>query len=61
MLQVVVFNVDDRPVPIVHRIIRVHEKEDRSIDVLTKVLIGMAAGCRCSTLYTLCIILRSCL
>ncbi len=37
MCQVVVFNVDDRPVPIVHRIIRVHEKEDRSIDVLTKV------------------------
>ena len=36
-LQVVVFNVDDRPVPIVHRIIRVHEKEDHSIDVLTKV------------------------
>ena len=35
--QVVVFNVDDRPVPIVHRIIRVHEKGDRSIDVLTKV------------------------
>ena len=29
--------MDERPIPIVHRIIRVHEKEDSSVDVLTKV------------------------
>ena len=40
--QVVVFNVDERPVPIVHRIIRVHEKDDHSVDVLTKVRVGRA-------------------
>ena len=33
------FNVDERPIPIVHRIIRVHQEDNRSVDVLTKVRI----------------------
>ena len=33
---IVVFKVADRDIPIVHRIIKVHEKEDGEVDLLTK-------------------------
>ena len=33
---IVVFKVADREIPIVHRIIKVHEKEDGTVDLLTK-------------------------
>lgn len=33
---IVVFKVEDREIPIVHRIIKVHEKEDGQVDMLTK-------------------------
>ena len=36
--EVVVFNIDDRDIPIVHRVIKVHEKQPGGeVDVLTKV------------------------
>jgi hypothetical protein len=35
--EIVVFNIDGRDIPIVHRVIRVHEKiETGEVDVLTK-------------------------
>ncbi|KAG8369599.1 hypothetical protein BUALT_Bualt14G0030400 [Buddleja alternifolia] len=35
--EIVVFNVDGREIPIVHRVIKVHEREDTGeVDVLTK-------------------------
>ncbi|OVA00439.1 Peptidase S26B [Macleaya cordata] len=35
--EIVVFNVDGRPIPIVHRVIKVHERRDTGeVDVLTK-------------------------
>ncbi|KAI3730396.1 hypothetical protein QVD17_32170 [Tagetes erecta] len=34
--EIVVFNVDGREIPIVHRVIKVHEHEDGEVDVLTK-------------------------
>ncbi|XP_022145290.1 signal peptidase complex catalytic subunit SEC11A-like [Momordica charantia] len=35
--EIVVFNVDGRPIPIVHRVIKVHERQDDGeVDVLTK-------------------------
>lgn len=35
--EVVVFNIDDRDIPIVHRVIKVHEKQPGGeVDVLTK-------------------------
>mmetsp|Transcript_15584 Transcript_15584/g.23216 ORF Transcript_15584/g.23216 Transcript_15584/m.23216 type:complete len:185 (+) Transcript_15584:24-578(+) len=34
--EVVVFKIKDRDIPIVHRIMKVHEKPDGSIEVLTK-------------------------
>ncbi|KAI3919719.1 hypothetical protein MKX01_000160 [Papaver californicum] len=35
--EIVVFNVDGRQIPIVHRVIKVHERRDtREVDVLTK-------------------------
>ena len=33
---IVVFKVADRDIPIVHRVIKVHEKESGEVDVLTK-------------------------
>ena len=33
---IVVFKVADREIPIVHRIIKVHEKESGAVDILTK-------------------------
>ncbi|PQQ01004.1 signal peptidase complex catalytic subunit SEC11A [Prunus yedoensis var. nudiflora] len=37
VLRIVVFNVDGREIPIVHRVIKVHEQEDTGeVDVLTK-------------------------
>ena len=33
---IVVFKVADRDIPIVHRVIKVHEKEDGEVDLLTK-------------------------
>ena len=37
--EVVVFNIDGRDIPIVHRVIKVHERSDGTghVDVLTKV------------------------
>ncbi len=36
--EVVVFNIDGRDIPIVHRIIKVHEKQPGGhVDILTKV------------------------
>ncbi|PWA84929.1 peptidase S24/S26A/S26B/S26C family protein [Artemisia annua] len=34
--EIVVFNVDGREIPIVHRVIKVHEHENGEVDVLTK-------------------------
>ncbi|CAM0877036.1 unnamed protein product [Alopecurus aequalis] len=35
--EIVVFNVDDRPIPIVHRVIKVHERQESGeVDILTK-------------------------
>ncbi|XP_076917954.1 uncharacterized protein LOC143578175 [Bidens hawaiensis] len=34
--EIVVFNVKGRDIPIVHRVIKVHEHEDGEVDVLTK-------------------------
>ncbi|CAM9431714.1 unnamed protein product, partial [Ectocarpus fasciculatus] len=34
--EIVVFKVKDREIPIVHRVIKVHEKHDGKIEVLTK-------------------------
>lgn len=34
--EIVVFKIKDRDIPIVHRVMKVHEKEDGSIEVLTK-------------------------
>ena len=35
--EIVVFNVDGREIPIVHRVIKVHERQDTGeVDVLTK-------------------------
>lgn len=34
--EVVVFKIKDREIPIVHRVMKVHEKEDGRIDILTK-------------------------
>jgi signal peptidase I len=34
--EIVVFKIKDRDIPIVHRVLRVHEKEDGEVEVLTK-------------------------
>jgi signal peptidase len=34
--EIVVFKIKDRDIPIVHRVMKVHEKADGSIEVLTK-------------------------
>uniref|UniRef100_A0A7S3M735 Signal peptidase complex catalytic subunit SEC11 n=1 Tax=Spumella elongata TaxID=89044 RepID=A0A7S3M735_9STRA len=34
--EIVVFKIKDRDIPIVHRVMKVHEKEDGSVEVLTK-------------------------
>ena len=34
--EIVVFKIKDRDIPIVHRVIKVHEKGDLQVDVLTK-------------------------
>ncbi|XP_044486853.1 signal peptidase complex catalytic subunit SEC11C-like [Mangifera indica] len=34
--EIVVFNVDGKEIPIVHRVIKVHERQDGEVDVLTK-------------------------
>eukprot|EP01036_Dinobryon_divergens_P028183 gene28183-37086_t len=34
--EIVVFKIKDRDIPIVHRVMKVHEKEDGKIEVLTK-------------------------
>ena len=36
MGDVVVFKIKDRDIPIVHRILKVHEKEDGRVELLTK-------------------------
>lgn len=33
---IVVFNTNDRDIPIVHRVIKVHERPDQHVDFLTK-------------------------
>jgi signal peptidase I len=36
--EIVVYNVDDKAIPVVHRIIQVHERQDSDyVDILTKV------------------------
>lgn len=41
--EIVVFNIDGRDIPIVHRVIKVHEWPDHSdVDILTKVRAGMS-------------------
>ena len=35
--EIVVFNIEGRDIPIVHRVIKVHERHDGHVDVLTKV------------------------
>jgi signal peptidase I len=35
--EVVVFNVDGRDIPIVHRVLKVHDRDDGHQDILTKV------------------------
>lgn len=34
--QIVVFNIKNREIPIVHRILKVHEQEDGAVNILTK-------------------------
>ena len=34
--QIVVFNIKNRDIPIVHRILKVHEQEDGAVNILTK-------------------------
>jgi signal peptidase len=34
--EIVVFKIEGREIPIVHRVIRVHEKPDGAVDILTK-------------------------
>eukprot|EP00232_Nephroselmis_pyriformis_P029099 CAMPEP_0182868646 /NCGR_PEP_ID=MMETSP0034_2-20130328/9447_1 /TAXON_ID=156128 /ORGANISM="Nephroselmis pyriformis, Strain CCMP717" /LENGTH=177 /DNA_ID=CAMNT_0025001063 /DNA_START=58 /DNA_END=587 /DNA_ORIENTATION=- len=34
--EIVVFNIKGRDIPIVHRVLRVHEKKSKAVDVLTK-------------------------
>ena len=34
--QIVVFNIKNREIPIVHRILKVHEQEDGDVSILTK-------------------------
>ncbi len=34
--EIVVFNIKNRDIPIVHRVLKVHEKSDGRVDVLTK-------------------------
>lgn len=34
--EIVVFKIKDRDIPIVHRVLKVHEKSDGKIEVLTK-------------------------
>ena len=34
--EIVVFKLDGRDIPIVHRVLKVHEKENGEVDVLTK-------------------------
>jgi len=34
--EIVVFNIKNRDIPIVHRVLKVHEKSDGSVDILTK-------------------------
>lgn len=44
--EIVVFNLDGRAIPIVHRIIKVHERRDEDhFDVLTKVELRMLQAC----------------
>ncbi|KAE9462726.1 hypothetical protein C3L33_05368, partial [Rhododendron williamsianum] len=43
--EIVVFNVDGREIPIVHRVIKVHERQDTGeVDVLTKVFTYRGTG-----------------
>eukprot|EP01087_Luapelamoeba_hula_P010843 TRINITY_DN2890_c0_g1_i1.p1 TRINITY_DN2890_c0_g1~~TRINITY_DN2890_c0_g1_i1.p1 ORF type:complete len:123 (+),score=17.14 TRINITY_DN2890_c0_g1_i1:368-736(+) len=34
--KIIVFKLDERPIPIVHRVVKVHEKPDGSVELLTK-------------------------
>lgn len=44
--EIVVFNLDGRDIPIVHRVIKVHERADEEhLDILTKVRRGIACEC----------------
>ncbi len=45
----VVFNTDGREIPIVHRIIKVHQRanDSSSVDILTKVGRSLAISVRC--------------
>ncbi|BBG99081.1 hypothetical protein Prudu_008662 [Prunus dulcis] len=46
--EIVVFNVDGREIPIVHRVIKVHERQDTGeVDVLTKVYSNWRIGVAC--------------
>jgi signal peptidase len=40
--EVVVFNINGRDIPIVHRVLKVHERAEQDhIDILTKVRVGL--------------------
>ena len=46
--EIVVFNLEGRDIPIVHRIIKVHERRSEDhFDVLTKVRHSSRAACTC--------------
>ncbi len=48
---IIVFNAGDREIPIVHRIIKVHERHNNisAVDILTKVWLG-TVNLRCSAM-----------
>ncbi|KAE9464393.1 hypothetical protein C3L33_03692, partial [Rhododendron williamsianum] len=51
--EIVVFNVDGREIPIVHRVIKVHERQDtEDVDVLTK---GTAVVCPILDFFIICL------
>jgi hypothetical protein len=50
--EIVVFNIDGRDIPIVHRVIKVHERADEEhLDILTKVSTGSKCGTPTTNLY----------
>ena len=43
--EIVVFKIEGRDIPIVHRVLKLHEKEDGSIKFLTKVKSNRTLSC----------------